>query len=71
MPSLFFLKDTVKTTFSLLDMCSYSNDALKERIIIDGIDFVFVENCLQFAWMFYLKRLVYKLDQERKALWLK
>ena len=52
MPSMFFLKDTVKTIFPLLNMCSYSNDALKERIIIDGIDFVFVENCLQFAWMF-------------------
>ena len=48
MPSMFFLKDTVKTTFQLVNMymCSYSNDALNEKIIIDGTNFVFVKNCL-------------------------
>ena len=46
LPSMFFLNDTVKTTFQLLNMCSYSNDALNDRIIIDGIDFVVVKNCL-------------------------
>ena len=42
---------------------SYSNDALRKRVIIDGIDFVFVDNCLLFAWLFYLER----FNQERKA----
>ena len=42
LPSMFFLNDTVKTTFQLLNMCSYSNDALNERIVIDGIDFIVI-----------------------------
>ena len=46
LPCMFFLKDTVKTTFQLLNMRSYSNDALNEGVIIDRIDFVFAENCL-------------------------
>ena len=53
--SMFFLKDTVKTTFQLLNMCSYSNYALNGGIIIHGIDFVFVENRLFFERL--LKRL--------------